>query len=51
MFKMTAHLSYGVQEYVCDTIDDLDALAQQCDIGDKCYIISENAMYIINSQK
>lgn len=51
MFKMTAHLSYGVQEYVCDAYEDLEELAKLCDLGDKCYIISENALYMIDSNK
>lgn len=51
MFKMIAHLSYGVQEYVCDSYDDLADLSKICDLGDKCYVIDENAIYIINSEK
>jgi hypothetical protein len=51
VFKMIAHLSYGVQEYVCDSYDDLVDLSKQCDLGDKCYVIDENAIYIMNSAK
>lgn len=51
MFKMTAHLSYGVQEYVCDTYEDLEELVKLCDLGDRCYVISENAIYVMNSFK
>lgn len=51
MFKMIAHLSYGVQEYVCDSYADLAELSKNCDLGDKCYVIDENAIYIMNSAK
>lgn len=46
----SGHTTYGLQEFVCDTIEDLDNLPIDAKIGSTAFIISTSSLYMINSQ-
>ena len=41
-------VSYGINEYVCDTVDDLISLPK-CSMGSMALIISTSEVYMKNS--
>ena len=41
-------VSYGINEYVCDTVDDLVSLPK-CSMGSMALIISTSEVYMKNS--
>lgn len=53
MYAVTAHdgdVQYGVNEYVCDTVDDL-ILLPRCAMGSTAIVLEKPAaVYIKNSQ-
>jgi hypothetical protein len=52
MYAVTAHdgdVQYGVNEYVCDAIDDLAHLPR-CAMGSTAIVIGTSEVYIKNSQ-
>lgn len=53
MYNITANdgdVAYGVKEFVCDTIDDLNELPE-CSMGSTAFIIADSEVYMINSSK
>ena len=53
MYKLIAHDGgsvYGINEYVCDTPEDISNLPP-CDMGSMCLVISTGDLYIMNSKK
>ena len=52
MYAVTAHdgdVQYGVNEYVCDTVDDL-AYLPRCNMGSTAVVIATAEVYMKNSQ-
>lgn len=52
MYKIVSsngEVVYGINELVCDDIEDLELLPK-CDMGSKCYVIGTNQMYIMNGK-
>lgn len=48
--KQSGHTTYGLQEFVCDTPEDLDNLPIDAKIGSTAFIISTSQIYMINSK-
>lgn len=52
MYAVTAHdgdVQYGVNEYVCDTVDDL-ILLTHCAAGSTAVVLDPVGVYMKNSQ-
>ena len=52
MYAVTAHdgdVQYGVNEYVCDTVDDLAKLPR-CSMGSTVIVIATAEVYMKNGQ-
>lgn len=48
MLSQNGDVVYGVNEYVADTIEELDAIKHKCSMGSKAYVISTNENYILS---
>lgn len=42
---------YGINEYICDTADDITNLPIDCASGSTAYIIDTGDVYILNGSK
>ena len=52
MYKITSNdgdISYGVKEFVCDSVDDLSILPS-CQMGSVAIIITTSEVYMKNSK-
>lgn len=52
MYKITSNdgdVAYGIKEFVCDTIDDLETLPS-CRMGSVAIIIATASVYMKNSK-
>lgn len=52
MYKITANdgdVAYGVKEFVCDTLDDLNTLPP-CQMGSVAIVIATAEVYMKNSK-
>ena len=53
MYNVTANdgnVSYGVKEFVCDTVNDLNFLPS-CEMGSSAFIIATSDLYMLNGFK
>ena len=48
--RQSGHKTYGLQEFVCDTPEDLDDLPVDAKMGSTAFVISTSSLYMINSQ-
>ena len=46
----SGHTGYGIKEFVCDTLDDINDLPIDTKQGSVAFIISTGTVYMINSQ-
>jgi hypothetical protein len=46
----SGHTGYGIKEFVCDTLDDIENLPIDVKPGSAALIISTGAIYMINSK-
>ena len=54
MIKLTSsngEIQYDVNEYVCDTPEDVAKLPKNCSMGGSAIVISTGDVYMLNSQK
>ena len=58
MYTIIKHLPNGIKEYVCDSVNDLNPDSDLSTIevfysavGSRCYCISNDQTYILNSNK
>lgn len=42
---------YGINEYVCDTAEDIVYLPKSCDMGSTCIVIKTAEIYMLNGLK
>lgn len=52
MYKITSNdgdVAYGIKEFVCDTLDDLNTLPP-CQMGSTAIVIATAAVYMKNSK-
>ena len=52
MYKITSNdgdVAYGIKEFVCDTLDDLNTLPP-CQMGSAAIVIATAAVYMKNSK-
>lgn len=52
MYKITSNdgdVAYGIKEFVCDTLDDLNTLPP-CQMGSTAIVIAIAAVYMKNSK-
>ena len=52
MYKITSNdgdVAYGIKEFVCDTVDDLETLPS-CQMGSVAIIIATASVYMKNSK-
>jgi hypothetical protein len=55
MYKLTASngkIDYGINEYICDTVEDLNSLPPRCEPGSTAIVLEEGnaAVYMKNTQ-
>ena len=48
LISQSGHVSYGIKEYVCDTLADLNLLPVDGKAGSSAYIIEDDATYTLN---
>lgn len=48
LISQSGHVSYGIKEYVCDTLADLNLLPVDGKAGSSAYIIEEGLTFILN---
>lgn len=48
LISQSGHVSYGVKEYVCDTMADLNLLPIDGKAGSQAYVIEEGLTFILN---
>lgn len=48
LISQSGHISYGIKEYVCDTIKDIDSLPIDGKAGSTVYIIEDSSTYILS---
>ena len=46
----SGHTGYGIKEFVCDTVDDIQDLPIDVKPGSAAFVISTGTVYMINSQ-
>lgn len=46
----SGHTGYGIKEFVCDTLDDIENLPIDVKPGSAALVISTGAIYMINSK-
>lgn len=44
-------VSYNVNEYICDTADDIKDLPTGCSVGSTAFVITTKDVYMLNSSK
>ena len=50
LVSQSGHITYGIKEYVCDTVADLNTLPIDGKAGSTAYIIEDSTTYILNSK-
>lgn len=53
MYKITSNdgdVAYGIKEFVCDTLEDLETLPP-CSMGSVAIVISNAKIFMLNSKK
>lgn len=46
----SGHTGYGIKEFVCDTLDDINDLPIDAKQGSVAFIISTGTVYMLNSK-
>lgn len=50
LISQNGHVSYGIKEYVCDSLADLNTLPVDGKAGSYAYVIDTGAGYVLNSK-
>ena len=54
MFTITGnsgHVAYGIKEFMCDTVADIDDLPIDIAIGSTAFVIEGSKVYMLNNQR
>lgn len=51
LISSNGEVQYDVNEYVCDTLDDIAKLPKNCAMGSFAIVISTGDVFILNSNK
>lgn len=43
--------AYGIYEYACDTVEEINSLPKNCAMGSTCKVLSTGDFYILNGNK
>ena len=53
MYKIASHgtKAYGIKSFVLDTVEDVNSLPTDVEMGSSAYIIATGDKYLLNSEK
>ena len=51
LISSNGNIQYNVNEYVCDTLEELENLPKNCAMGSTCIVISTSELYMMNGEK
>ena len=51
LLEQNGRTAQGVKQYVCDTEEDLVAIARHCDLGDCVLVLETDTVYMMNSKR
>ena len=51
IISSNGEISYGINIYLCDTLEDLKDIPKSCGIGSKCTVLETQQQYILNSKR
>lgn len=49
--SQSGHVKYGVQEFIIDTLADLDSLPLDVPMGSTAFCIENSTVYMLNGKK
>jgi hypothetical protein len=51
LINQNGKVSYGVEEYVADSLAEITKLPTSCSPGSTCFVIENSSVWMLNGQK